>query len=80
MARRHDQGGRPNFDMVLAAILSTDPGVSDGLPISGFSKLRAILVPIRGQVRAIASQWVDNAHSRRAEFPTLCARPGARNG
>jgi hypothetical protein len=35
MARCHDQSGIRNFDLAPAAILRTEPAVSDGLPISG---------------------------------------------
>ncbi|HEV2730255.1 MAG TPA: hypothetical protein VGV15_09510, partial [Terriglobales bacterium] len=51
MARRHDQGGRPNFDMVPAASLSAEPGVSDGLLISGLFQI----------ARNPTSQYVDKS-------------------
>ena len=82
MARHHDQSGIPNFDLAPTATLSTAPAVSDELLISrSFQVARTqSYVPMRREVRAIASQWVDNAHSRQAACSTLCARPGARNG
>ena len=32
------------------------------------------------EIAATASRWVDSARSRRAVYPTPCARPGGRTG